>query len=371
MGICSIIHKRRQKMEKRVVYLLGAGAMIDFGGPKTCELTNMCIDVLNNNQGEGILSSLDKTYGIGKYNFETIIAAVEHLLDWYNAKEADGYITTEDTNIIRLLFVPHFNFTSDKLVGIYFDLINTIIKRVSCYDTYGPWNNNHNILEKYFQSRSVEGQNKIYSLNYDRLIPRVSQIDFADGTGEKYGHTFFDYNLKYVLYSKCSYINLHGSIYLKMIPDFYYKIEQAFSPQYLGSAIKIKGGSPNEKLIFSPIIAGYSKSQRMLSDPFNFGLGAFMADCNLCDELVIVGYSFSDPHINSIINNYVLSRNVDITIVDKKDASIIEKELMFKFHVVTPFRNDSGTSFNKDEKIKIYSNGFLEYMNSRLEEQQL
>ena len=179
---------------------------------------------------------------------------------------------------------------------------------------------------------------------------------------------FFNYDINSFVNSKQSYFNLHGSIYLSIAApnSLSYKVMQHAIPQYLTNAYEQEGGSPNDIKLFSPIIAGYSKSQRLLSEPFNFGLGAFMNDCNLCDELVIVGYSFSDPHINSILKNYTKFGNIDITIVDKKEVSMIKQELTFKFHIVHPFREDNGSSYNRDDKVRIYTSGFLDYMKFQL-----
>jgi hypothetical protein len=353
---------------RRVVYLLGAGAMIDFDGPKTCELTGICADILKKHHCESILFSLDATYGKGNYNFETIIASIEFLMDWAVAHERQGYISVDNTNVIVSIMCSKYqSFNSDQLLLIYEELINCIIERVSKYDYNFSHKPEHNVLKCFFKNDFEKKIIKIYSLNYDRLIPHLFGNSINDGT--MCSSDFFSYNLKQFINYKQSYFNLHGSIYLKKEIDqtvLSYKVRQCGIPQSLTYVLEQEGGSPNDRKIFSPIIAGYSKSQRMLGEPFNFGLGVFMEDCSLCDELIIVGYSFSDPHINSIIRNYSKFGNIDIIIVDKKDVSIIKQDLTSKFHVVHPFREDNGSSYNRDDKIRIYTNGFLDYMNIHL-----
>ena len=355
-------------MRKRIVYLLGAGAMIDFDGPKTCELTVLCANILKKHHCESILSSLDATYGKGNYNFETIIASIEFLMDWAIAHERQGYIGVDNTNVIVSIMCSKYqSFTSDQLLLIYKELINCIIERVSKYDYNFSHKPEHNVLKCFFKNEFENNTIKIYSLNYDRLIPHLLGNKIYDGTLNS--SDFFSYDIRNFINSCHTYFNLHGSIYLCKEIDpaiLSYKIRQHGIPQKLSYALEQEGGSPNDIKIFSPIISGYSKSQRILSEPFNFGLGAFMEDCNLCDELFIVGYSFSDPHINSIIKNYSKNRNVDITIVDKKDVTIVGLELALKFHIVHPFSEDNGSSYNRDDKIRIYTNGFLDYMKIHL-----
>jgi hypothetical protein len=351
-------------MKGRVVYLLGAGAMIDFDGPKTSELTDICADVFKKHNCKGILSSLDATYGKGNYNFETIIASIEYLLDWAVAHERRGYISVDNTNVIVSIMCSKYqSFNGNQLLDIYKELINCIIERVSKYDYNYSHKSEHDVLTCYFKSEFKKNTNKIYSLNYDRLIPNLIGYKIYDGTIKS--SDFFSYDLKMFKNSKQSYFNLHGSIYLKREIDpmvLSYRVRQCGIPQGLTDAFDQEGGSPNDRKIFSPIIAGYSKSQRMLGEPFNLGLGAFMEDCNLCDELIIVGYSFSDPHINSIIRNYFPIREKEMLIVDKKNRLELEQTLMSKFNIVNPFRNDGTGFYNERDKIKLYSMGFLDYM---------
>ena len=117
---------------KRVVYLLGAGAMIDFDGPSTSCLTDICSDIIKKHHCEGVLTSLDLIYGKGKYNFETIIGSIENLLDWAVAYERRGYISVDNTNVIVSVFCSKFQtISSGQLWDIYVDLINGVISRTS------------------------------------------------------------------------------------------------------------------------------------------------------------------------------------------------------------------------------------------------
>lgn len=117
---------------------------------------------------------------------------------------------------------------------------------------------------------------------------------------------------------------MHGSIFLDREFDpvkmKYSIIYNSQSPKYI-KALNSDGSNPNEPLLFSPIITGYTKTQRGFSSPFNLGFNAFTNDCNDCRAIITMGYSFSDPHINSILLNFTCwgkSKLVNVTLTDKE-----------------------------------------------------
>lgn len=359
---------------KRSVYLFGARAMIEFRGPKTDELTEECIRIIKDCNWGWLIRSLNRKYGKKEYNFETIIAAIEYLLDWSIAYSAEGHISVDNTNIISTIFkTRHFKTkqsipNSKDIWDIYKELINSIICRISKYDYKNKSNPNQNVLREYFGNKIREARTKVYSLNYDRLLPQIVRRKCYDGTIEEpnLDYSFLGYDLSKFIKSRWSYFNLHGSIYLKQDSNYLYKVAQYDYPQHLEYAHSLNGGSHNENKLFSPIVTGYSKSQRILSEPLNFGIAAFMADCNKCDELYIVGYSFSDQHINSIIQNFVNWNEVAVCIIDKgKDVKRIENDLSYRLHNEKPVQeietiNDTNNTDNR--YIKLYNKGFLSFM---------
>lgn len=353
--------------KKKIVYLLGAGAMIDFGGPTTSYLTDECKKIVENSVLEKIIDLLDKTYD-KKYNFETIIAAVEYLLDYAIATQTQGYITVNNTNIVRVLFKSVTKkIDSEKIWDVYKDLINMVIVEIAKYES--EINPSNKLLSDYLSRCQDSYKLKIYTLNYDRLIPNVME-NVNDGTVkvEINKYRLFNYKLKSFISDNFTHFNLHGSIYLKqeMPRGFYYSVVQSSCPKYLKDALVQEGGSPNDKKIFSPIITGYSKSQRIMSEPFNFGFAAFSGDCDDCDHMVIVGYSFSDPHINSIIKSFIVEKNKKITIVDyskENNYSEIENKLasIFISNPLVLEKTDYGAR-SKDDRINIYIKGFKKYL---------
>lgn len=298
-------------MNKHVI-LLGAGAVIPMGAPSTKILT----EKIKNIKGMSDITDMLDNYYNADSNFETYIAAIESLLSYSISNQTIGK-TPSNSNILPALY----NYKRDDLNDvewawmIYSDCINSVISEIKGYahtDISKNWDDYFTYLNK---ELSQGGHLKIYSLNYDRVIPLLwknRKFKIYEGTDEQ-GN--FEFDLKRFEESKCTYFNLHGSIHLKSdnsISDF---------TQSTYIAKLIKGGNPGENILFSPIITGYSKTQRILSEPFNFGVSAFYADINSASDITIIGYSFGDAHINAIIRQKLFINNrVKITIVDFASA---------------------------------------------------
>lgn len=357
--------------KNKVVYLFGAGAMIDFGGPKTSELSMIVKNVIDNCCPK-IIKFMDSCYKNVKsenkedqdlYNFETILAVVEDLLDWQISKEIEGYHTPLNTNTIYTAFNSKEDFSSEELYQCYSEAINNIIEIV--YQSEDFSNNDFEDLKILFRKETKKKYVKIYSLNYDRVIPHLFEESINDGTYQYKSlcDRNFSYDIPKFLNDEFTYFNLHGSIYLKQDSNRLYEAVQSKLPERLNFAHHIKGGSPNKLKIFSPIIAGYSKSERILSEPFHFGISSFIIDCLTCDEIVIVGYSFGDNHINNIISHYVKTKN--LTIVDfKKDGKDMEDLKTRVFETFGCFNPLSNMIINNKNVFKC--NGFKEYIKEQL-----
>lgn len=294
-------------MDKTTV-LLGAGAMIPFGGPTTNDLTQA---LLRNNICKNffcpIFNRTNQTV-----DFEFLLSSLENLLDWKLANEEPNSRSSNPYMLLEPFFPYQYDLIKDIWV-IYRESINTIIDIIKEYDYYTPPVSDKMDTLARFLICKKHNNLKIYSLNYDRLIPRLLQkygLYFYEGLYKEQ----YEYDLnKFNSYSN-TYFNLHGSIYTSYVSFGVVKISD--SPIELEYRFNIQGGNPSENKVFLPIIAGYSKSQRIMSEPFNFGIAALMNDCNTCNRLVIVGYSFGDPHINAILRKFVKLDSTEIVIVD-------------------------------------------------------
>ncbi len=356
---------------KKTTILLGAGAMIPFGGPSTKTITDRllihksCVDI-NTIVSEGYEEPC---------NFETMLSSLELLLEWNLSNDNTKHLTFRDTSIYRNVFqlgLPFQYYTTDKVWEIYKQVINDIIEVIKDYDYYPQYTGyrygkDPAMLDMFISKFQEDSNLKIYTLNYDRLIPNVigNHLEIYEGIeGESYG-----YNLKKFTNHHLTYYNLHGSIYINY--NLYTGIQLLDRPVELEDAIIMVGGNPNEQKIFLPIIAGYHKSQRMMSQPFNFGLGSFMCDCDDCETIIIVGYSFSDPHINSILSNFIKTDNTKIIIVDYSSDYVPSHSMIYTIKRVFKTKDkfvkvEDGVYRDTSNTITIFQKGFDIYIENYL-----
>jgi hypothetical protein len=356
---------------KKTTLLLGAGAMIPFGGPSTSTITER---LLIHNSCEDVYKVIQNGFE-EKCNFESLLSALELLLEWNLSNDTTSHSTYRNTSIFRNVFqlgLPFKYHTTDMVWEIYKQVVNDIIEVIRDYDYYPQYTGCRHgkdpaILDLFISKYQEKSNLKIYTLNYDRLIPNLigNHLEVYEGIeGES-----FVYNLKKFSNHHFTYFNLHGSIYIDYNP--YTGIKLLNRPVELENAIKLAGGNPNEQKIFLPIIAGYHKSQRMMSQPFNFGLGAFMCDCDDCETIIIVGYSFSDPHINSILSNFIKTNITKIIIVDYSSDHIPSRRMINTvkrvFKTKTDYeRVEDGVYRNTNDAIILFLKGFDYYIENYL-----
>lgn len=356
---------------KKTTILLGAGAMIPFGGPSTKAVTEK---LLVHKSCEYVYKVIQQGYE-EKCNFESLLSALELLLEWNLANDDTRHLSFRDTSIYRNVFqlaLPFHYHTTDMVWEMYKQVVNEIIEVIKDYDYYPQYTGCRHgkdpaIMDLFISKCQENSIIKIYTLNYDRLIPNLigNHLEVYEGIdGESFG-----YDLKKFSNHHLTYFNLHGSIYIDYNP--YTGIKLLDRPVELENAIKMTGGNPNEQKIFLPIIAGYHKSQRMMSQPFNFGLGAFMCDCDDCETVLIVGYSFSDPHINSILSNYIKTNKTKIIIVDYSFDYVLTRRMINivkkTFKMKTDFKRvEDGVYCNTNDAITIYLKGFDCYIENYL-----
>lgn len=349
--------------KSKTTILLGAGAMIPYGGPKTEELSDR---LLVNSSCRQLFEHIKNDIK-GTCNFETMLCALEQILEWKIAASNSNSDNDVFTKMLKPCFEYKNTFSRSDLWAIYVEAVNEIIERVKEYDCYPPsCPIKREELANFILNKSRKSALKIYTLNYDRLIPKIiNQVG-----GEIYegiSNQEFNYDIEKFVNHKLTHFNLHGSIYNDYKPgkgvtlsdepiDFYH--------QYF-----IEGGNPQEQKIFLPIITGYSKSQRIISEPFNFGLGAFMYDCNTSDRIVVAGYSFGDPHINSILKKFVKKDSTDIVIIDYSKNHTVLPECFrdYAYQVFNIPQSEFDTSKDGEYKeissrLSVYLKGFETYI---------
>lgn len=318
-----------RRKNKQIVVLLGAGAAMPWGGISSSQLKDLFIADINYRTTNGttigkyLFDILDGFYGHDCSNFETFLAALETILNYILNATNTGGINEGNTSFTPAILKLK-NEIEDLLVGKTIDekrvycgdlfrhFVNLVVNKIDEYnnsvldDKFEAINNRLIAFVKYFLNRNYSV--KFYTTNYDNIVPQIFEEQFKIYEGF-YKSSFidkrFNFDLDAFRVARLSHFNIHGSIFLKYtMVGIQHETLYSSDVQYLIYQLPINAGNPSERLLFSPIITGYNKTQRMVNKPFNLGFNAFTNDLNDCEGLLTVGYSFSDPHINSILSSF-------------------------------------------------------------------
>ncbi len=97
---------------------------------------------------------------------------------------------------------------------------------------------------------------------------------------------------------------------------------------FQSSVNEVNNASNNKPLLISNIIAGSEKVNKTLIEPLRSFGNVFYRDCLSTDTLIVIGYSFSDFHLNSVlrtslkVNSNLQFINIDLDESIEKDNSI-------------------------------------------------
>jgi hypothetical protein len=384
------------KRKDKIVILLGAGATVPWDGLQTSDMRNIFIADRHFKisrkitVGKYLFDILDNFYNNEDSNFEEFIAVIEEILNYL----------INDTNIPRTSYMSAILDLKDPINRLFtktkeieqkrryaYNLlryyINLLIDEIVKYNDQVLDNKNSDInaslltFTKYFLNRGYSV--KFYTTNYDNLIPQVlsKHIKIYEGLlSSNSSIRKFNFDLNRFRTSRVSHFNIHGSIFIKKLWDnkensyqIFYDRDKLY--QEMPDYSTMTGGNPKETLPFSPIITGFNKTQRMVSNPFNLGINALINDLNDCRALVTVGYSFSDPHINSILSSFTScdkAKYIHITKMNREfDANgnkenhgldFFDTEMIKKQEDETWFKDKTGRKF-------IYKKGFEEFLSSK------
>lgn len=410
---------------KRTVFLLGAGAALDLHkAPTTRSITDFLTNIGPKNSDGEYITKFICDYFKDRYaeelNFEGIIDIVEQCLQFWSTKDSSCTIgnllispdnefwkSTVDYQYVN----PERDFVGERkqneeskfFAKLLIDILDGISDKISDYSFY-THNKNKIIEEKentgilllmteYVKMLAKDNVLRVYSLNYDRVMQAVFQessvkvfqgfkpddIVPKDGNQSQYPDT------KRILTSfdeHCIY-HLHGSIYWE--PDNInpngldgYSFRNAYFPLILSnSGYQHFNAEKNKPLFLSNIITGYSKVQRTNLTPFKQMAYAFDVDCHTADEIIIIGYSFGDDHINDTIRQAKkANQSVKITVItpakDENDNRNWQRKVMFEIlsHVerITNFVFEShiNSAHSKQYKTTICFQTWRQYIEAYL-----
>jgi len=403
------------------IFLFGAGAISDWNGPTTYELTNLIrqsgfpVKSSNMKITEFIYQKLcDSGYEEDEINFETIINVIEELAIYYsdsglekktpsllraflNDDNLDDIFNFSIKNGIRehnyKLNIPKDieykhgrsslngenpkQFFLQHLLSVIITNINARISKYA-YHTKGnsviEQNSDESVLLKnWLRKKEIENHIRLYTLNYDRVFKILLQdigIDCFEGF-EIDEEVFYHYGLranvpKILNEFNCNvHYNLHGSSFWKVIPR---NDNQLTSPEIVYS------GTPEfplseehanlqmekgKPVYLTNIITGYQKAQKTIITPFKQMNAAFDIDCCNANKITIIGYSFGDEHINESIKTALrFNKQIKIEIVS---PNFIKKKMDEKL-ILTLFQYLDNRNYNPK---KVSENKFS-YFNDQI-----
>lgn len=363
--------------KKRAVILFGAGAVIDWGGPKTNDITTL---IRNSGfwakDGKTRITEfiyqrlLESGFSADDVNFETIFNVLEELIGYYanqaGSKNLPSYIHSfftptfesellnfekEDSlnsykiHIPRLdrQFSPSARHKENPNQLFFQELVQTLLTNIyDAIENYGDHRlNDSNViceekkeLNKLFcnwiEKITQKGFLRMYTLNYERnfkviLEKGISGTRIFEGFDADADLKYEDrippntYKILTDFDCHCHY-NLHGSIYWNIETE---NQNGFFVPQYFLTGygnLTINNDHPviqSEKgktVLVSNFITGYQKLQKGAITPFRQMKYAFDRDCIAADSIYIIGYSYGDEHINSAIGE-AIRNNPDVRLI--------------------------------------------------------
>jgi hypothetical protein len=394
----------------RNIILFGAGAAIPWGGPSTAEVTKILLNEINDDSRhcDSRVFWLLHDFLVYKYrqregyyrgfvNFEDLINVVEELILYYS----DSASLNKDYVHSIFKLSPELENDLSKLYGEskpydfwmknLRDVLGTIVSVVSRYSYHNNYSDSeifrndekrgelNSLFKQWAISISEKGSLvRSYTLNYDSLFKELFcwalQQEVLGGTFVGHGEER-EFNLKSILKdrdSHCHY-NLHGSVYWRVfnkkktldLEDWRFTLCKFpyWNPDSFNlPLITVEQG---RSFVLSNIVAGYRKTQRTFLAPFKQMLTSFDIDCSDADNLFLIGYSFSDQHINSSIRSYIdENKTLKVHLIDPKYAKMDNTNVLKDILVSNiPQLFDEEQLINGNHNSESYP---LSYMNGRL-----
>lgn len=270
-------------------------------------------------------------------------------------------------------------------------------------DTYSKKTIYNEKLSKLFQFINYKNNNVIrsYSTNYDDLISEIKPIDkifngFDKIVREEIKSTnpiltdpipsIKEYNINAILNDmsiNCFY-NLHGNFKFTIDADGNREINYQETIYNLKqTAVSYLG---NRQILNNTIISGQQKTLRTSSEPYKSFFNVFHRDCLAGDIILCIGFSFSDFHINQILQEAIHYGNdalrfIIVTYEKEEEINkshnnlsqmILGKELDYMFevrHHFTEINNkpnwyngNLSSTRNTNIKMKKFVGGFEEFL---------
>ncbi|WP_133259493.1 SIR2 family protein [Pseudochryseolinea flava] len=241
----------------------------------------------------------------------------------------------------------------------------------------------------WYTKLSSLGLVRMYTLNYDRnfkMLAKATGVDAFEGFKDhkdELGDRKLDLHRILTDIDSPVHYNLHGSTHWQVHPrDEYTQLINPWisltpfhSFEMNSSESTVAQVDRGRSFQVSNIISGYQKSHKSLISPFRQMQAAFDRDCMVADEIIVIGYSLGDYHINSsIINALKANQKVKIHLIDpiysgKQGYDILVqrkiKILSDLFHFKRTelvYSDDNHTCSYFEDRLCVTSTGFAEFL---------
>lgn len=295
-----------------------------------------------------VKESLNTTFPNSEPNYEQVIYAMELITEHRQRKDYikkfnisyNGDEWQIKNSILSLS--ANFNLTRPHIFIIKDFILSTICLFMN---EIKPDDSGLNLISKFINKLYRESNKQVcfekishYTLNYDNLFQLAnSEWQKTINKISYLGINQQDWPIYY----------LHGSILFTMEQIYSLWVETNYKNALRKTKCPEIFSSRSEDYFAHRMITGLDKEKKILDFPYDHIYNKMIVDFHSSEELWIIGYSFSDPHINSIFRQG-LPRIKKIVIVDKaENANTHIPQLMRKllFHEnLTFFRNDVESS---------------------------
>lgn len=393
-----IIIGSQDDFNNRVTCILGAGAVVDIGGPLTDRITQEIVK--KNCLIAEIADKLDNYYGKDNYNFEDIFHVIESLRSFTGKKSA---VKSYKPAIGAFSTIESKYMNSAELIKAEHDIINILSKLILKYDNNIFSEDNKWYADFWNEFISIYKLD-IFTLNYDSTIQKSLGENITDGFEGVEGAEYKRLNPKKLISTRTSrVINLHGSIYFGYLRDKNqnrFALEDDFNELYRydnfdKASQTWSGRSSNfaqsgDRVQISPIITGLRKTDKLLNFPLSIYNNILMNSVIKSPYLLISGYSFGDQHVNKIIEKMTSihgesRRIVLITYLNDEakqnwhpDPSVMDwlsnETFVFfakSFNEYRPFEKGfvfKNPMISNDGKVRVYFDGFKKTIKDHKEE---
>jgi hypothetical protein len=276
------------------IFLLGAGASVPANLPSMPELTNMYEKYVDKNFSQEekdivqiLKNALEQLPNIRK-DIEGLMTLIRNLEDDYYST-----LITSQLSELSDLDTQLLSQVNDKTQGFIRETLEKIGD--TSYEYLSP-------LEGFLNGDPIE----IYTLNYDGLIDLFCEklgISYSDGFSPFWNNIVFeDTDIKIKLY------RLHGCLYwFKTLSGKYIKIP------VMGLDLDKVNYISSEKL--SEVIIYPTIRKEKYSQVYSWLNNEFIESLQRCKLLIVVGYSFRDDDITSIIKEALYSHGLWLLII--------------------------------------------------------